>query len=177
MRHPTTNPQLFDKPDQRRIAGKTAIGYGFVYLGQVHPYHPSRANIGMAHLRIAHLPGRQADILTAGFQAGIGAAIHQPVKSRSIGLGHRIQCGIFRHAPTIKNTKNNGLGREVCGGHSCVSRSKIAVPDIHKPTTVPGQPVCLFYGANPNRSASLATRSIRVQALSLQYLQAIDILQ
>ena len=48
------------------IGEKVAVGNGLGDAGQILEHHPACADVGMAHLAVAHLPVRQAYVQAGG---------------------------------------------------------------------------------------------------------------
>ena len=68
MRRAASLFQPRDEVLQRSVGAKAALFNRKVNLTKIHRNDTARANIGMANLRIAHLPGRQTDIRAVGYQ-------------------------------------------------------------------------------------------------------------
>ena len=122
MRHPARGLQRMDKPDQCGICRKRAILDRQINRAQIHRHHPARADIGMAHLGIAHLPGGQTDIRAMGDQFRIGTSGHQMVEMGHMrqrgGIGKRI--GAF--APAIQNAQDHRFHLAHLTFPTCVGR-------------------------------------------------------
>ena len=109
MRPPARGFQLGDEILQRRTGRETAILDGKVDLPQIHGNHPARADIGMPHLRVPHLPRRQTRIGPMGHQLRRGAARADPVEIGRISQGRGIGLPLGPVAPAIQDTKNHWL--------------------------------------------------------------------
>ena len=68
MRRAARGFQPSDEILKRAILRERAILDRQIYLPQIHRHHPARADIGMTHFGVAHLPRGQADIRPVGRQ-------------------------------------------------------------------------------------------------------------
>ena len=87
---PPVSLSLAMKPCSASLVEEGAVLDGEVDLAEIHRHDAPGADIGVADFRIAHLPGRQADIVSEGDQRGGRTARHQPVIGRRIGQHRRI---------------------------------------------------------------------------------------
>ena len=78
--------------DIGRIFKKAPIVNGFADAGQILKHHPACADIGVAHLAVAHLPLGQAHVQAGGRQTAAGALGEDAVQ---VGLG-RVSHGVAR---------------------------------------------------------------------------------
>ena len=76
--------------------------------GQVLEHHPAAADVGVAHLAVAHLPGGQTHIQSGGRECGIGIFGKQTVQHRSIGQGHGVAGAGGTHAKAVHNHQHSG---------------------------------------------------------------------
>ena len=109
MRGAAGGLQFGDKGQQRVVPCERAIFDGQINRAQIHRHHPARADVGVAHLGVAHLPGGQADIGAEGGQGGMRAIGPDPVEIRHVGLRRGADRRVRVDPPTIENAQNNGL--------------------------------------------------------------------
>ncbi|MNX91740.1 hypothetical protein D3C86_1238450 [compost metagenome] len=110
MRHTARGFYLGCEIKHRRIAEKAAILDRQIDLAEIHGDDAARADIGVAHFRIAHLPGGQADIRAEGGQRRIRAGGKKPVHGRRVRQNRRIAGCILTQPPAIENSQDNGSG-------------------------------------------------------------------
>ena len=109
MRGAAIGLHRLDEGIDRGVREKAAVLDGQVDLAKVHRHDPARADIGVADLGIAHLPGRQPDIAPVGHKLGMGAVPHDPVEIRRIGQRDGIALGLFPQAPAVEDAENYGF--------------------------------------------------------------------
>ena len=115
MRAATRVLDRLGKLNDRRVLEKAAVFDGKVDLPQVHRHHPTRADIGVPHLGIAHLPAWQAHIRTMRDQRRMGAGCHQVIHRRRVRQLRRIRRRIVTQAPAVEDGQNDRFR----GGHGC----------------------------------------------------------
>ena len=92
-----------DGPQQNRVFKKIAVPDGFCDAGQLLIDHPACADVGVAHLAVAHLSLRQTHRQAGAFQQGMGAACKQPVQNRRPRRGDRVVRAGGRFAPAVQD--------------------------------------------------------------------------
>mmetsp|Transcript_32480 Transcript_32480/g.62560 ORF Transcript_32480/g.62560 Transcript_32480/m.62560 type:complete len:339 (+) Transcript_32480:2061-3077(+) len=111
MRRATCIFEFGDKRLQRGIVKKRAVLDGQINLPQIHRHHTARANIGVSHLGVAHLPAWQANVWPMGDQSRRRTIRHHRIKVGRFGKIGRIGLGLIRQPPAIQNAQYNGLWR------------------------------------------------------------------
>ncbi len=119
MRGAARSLHLGDEALQRGALAKAAIFDRQVDLPEVHRHNAACADVGMAHLGIAHLAGRQANIGAMGDEFGMGAGGQKPVEGRRICQKRGIGGRVFALAPAVEDTKNNRFVSAHHGLHRC----------------------------------------------------------
>ena len=109
MRRPARRLHLARKFHQRRIGRKGPILHRQINRAKVHRHHASRADIGMPHLGIAHLPRGQPHIRPVGDQPGFRAGRPKPVEIWHIRLRRRIALAAFGKPPAVKDAQHDRL--------------------------------------------------------------------
>lgn len=113
MRRSLAGLHFFNEGQQPAILHETAIFQRKIDLPQIHGHDTARANIGMAHFGITHLPAGQARIGAMGDKGGVGAHAHDAVKIGRVSLCHCVACAVGVQAPPIKNAQNDRFGHDV----------------------------------------------------------------
>ena len=121
MRGPARGLQFPDECQQGGIAKEGAGFDGKIDRPQVHRHHAARADVGVAHLGIAHLPGRQTDIGTKGGQRLMRAVRPEAVEVRNIRKRRGIRRPVFTQAPAIENTQHDGFRNGHHGAFRCAA--------------------------------------------------------
>src|SRR6185503_3849827 len=75
----------------------------------------------MADLGIAHLAGRQPDILAGGAQEAVRAGGPEPVEGRGFGLADRVIGGVLAPAPSVQYHQHHGAALL----HADISRARL----------------------------------------------------
>jgi hypothetical protein len=109
-------PQPFDQAAQRGGAHDLAIGNGRGDARQVLHHQPAGADIEMSDLGVAHLAGRQADVLARRVQEGVRAGRPQAVEAGRAGLADRVVGRLLAPAPTVQHHQHHRPTRL----HSCI---------------------------------------------------------
>ena len=92
-----------DGLQQDGIFKEIAVPDGFCDAGQLLIDHPACADVGVAHLAVAHLSLRQTHRQAGAFQQGMGAACKQPVQNRRPRCGDRVGRAGRRLAPAVQD--------------------------------------------------------------------------
>ena len=85
--------------------------------GQILEHHPAAADVGVAHLAVAHLPGGQTHVQAAGGQGGVGIFGEKPVQLGRLGQAHGIAGAGVGEAEAVHD--DQGSRRLVHCGTSC----------------------------------------------------------
>ena len=96
---------------QNWIVLEAAIGDGPVNAGEVLIDHPPSAQGRVAHFRVAHLPGRQANIRARAGHQAMGPLRPEGVPAGGAGEGDGIAIRLFPMAPAVKDDKQGGCWR------------------------------------------------------------------
>ena len=109
------SPRLPKSLLRDRVTAKLTLGDGLVDAGQLLVNDSARAEIEMAHFRVAHLPFGQSDIESARAQFPAGIIAIELI----VEWGAREQGGVAVffpllptagiNAPAVSNNENNGL--------------------------------------------------------------------
>ena len=86
---------------------EAAIVDGAADAGQILEHHTASADVGVAHLAVAHLPGGQTHIQSAGGQGGVGVFLEQPVKHRRFRQGHGVVVAGGSQAEAVHNDQRS----------------------------------------------------------------------
>ena len=81
---------------------------GFADPGQVLKHHPACADVGVAHLTVAHLACRQTYIQTGGGQLCMGILLKELIQTRGVGGGNGVA---LRLGPETESVHNDECGR------------------------------------------------------------------
>ena len=104
MRRAPTFNQPLRKVGEPGIDREGAFLDREVNLTQIHGHDAARADVGMAHLRVAHLAFGQARVRAVGDQRRMGAAGHDAVEIGCMGKGRGVAFRLLAQPPTIENT-------------------------------------------------------------------------
>ena len=85
--------------------------------GQILEHHPAAADVGVAHLAVAHLPGGQTHVQAAGGQGGVGIFGEKPVQLGRPGQAHGVAGAGVGEAEAVHD--DQGSRRLVHCGTSC----------------------------------------------------------
>ena len=96
---------------------EAAIVDGAGDAGQVLEHHPAAADVGVAHLAVAHLPGGQTHVQAAGGQGGVGIFGEKPVQLGRPGQAHGVAGAGVGEAEAVHD--DQGSRRLVHCGTSC----------------------------------------------------------
>ena len=94
--------------DERRVLGQRAVGHGRAEPHQVLRHDAPGAEVQVADLGVAHLAGRQADVVAGGGDAGVRPAPQQAVEH---GRGRPVDgvAGAGRgQAPAVEHDQHDG---------------------------------------------------------------------
>jgi hypothetical protein len=91
MRRPAGDLQRRDEVAQRGLGGELPVLDGEVDHAQIHRHDAARSDIGMSHLRVAHLPLRQAHVAPMGDERRMRAGRHEAVEGRRAGKGRGVR--------------------------------------------------------------------------------------
>ena len=89
------------------VAGKGPILYGPGDAGELLIHHAPRADVDMAHFRVAHLLRGQSHIQSGGVQQDPRALLPELVPHRLPSAVDRVIDGVFRVAPAIQDEQDN----------------------------------------------------------------------
>ena len=64
-------------------------------------YHPARADVGMAHLAVAHLALRQAHVQTGGRELRVGVLLEKLVQAGGIGRPDSVALRLIGQAEAV----------------------------------------------------------------------------
>ena len=90
------------------ILEEISVINGFADPGQVLKHHPACADVGVAHLTVAHLACRQTYIQTGGGQLCMGILLEELIQTRSVGGGNGVA---LRLGPETESVHNDECGR------------------------------------------------------------------
>ena len=96
---------VLHRPQQGGIFKKAAVPDIPGDAGQLLIDHPAGADVGVAHLAVAHLAIGQAHVLAGAVQPGMGTGLKQPVQIGCAGAGHRVGRGGRGDAPAVQDHK------------------------------------------------------------------------
>ena len=83
------------------VCEKGPILNGPADFGQILKYHPAGADIGMAHLGVAHLAIRKPHIQSGGRQPAPGTFLKDTAQNRLFGVGNGVSGAFFPQAKAI----------------------------------------------------------------------------
>ena len=86
---------------------KGAVLNGAADPGQILKDHPPGADVGVAHLRVAHLSLGQTDIQARGRQPAAGIGGKDFVQIWSMGVGHGIAGGVVPQAKAVHDDQGS----------------------------------------------------------------------
>ena len=129
---PAALAQRFDMCQQRGRAGEAAFGDGPVNPGQVHPHHAARADVGMAHLRVADLARGQAHVLAARLQRRGGHGGGEPVERGRARQPDRVALLLVAQAEAVEDDERDGTRL----GHRAGPRGVVGTHHRHRPAMV-----------------------------------------
>ena len=75
--------------------------------GQVLEHHPACADVGVAHLTVAHLPLGQTHIQTGGGELAARAGGKEPVQIRRTGIGNGVALLLCRQAKSVHDNQGS----------------------------------------------------------------------
>ena len=87
------------------VLEEAAILNGAADAGQILKHHAAAADVGVAHLAVAHLPCGQTHVQSAGGQGGVGVFLKQPVQHRRLGQGDGVVVRRRRDAEAVHDDK------------------------------------------------------------------------
>ena len=87
------------------VPEEAAILNGAADAGQILKHHAAAADVGVAHLAVAHLPCGQTHVQSAGGQGGVGVFLEQPVQHRRLGQGDGVVVRRRRDAEAVHDDK------------------------------------------------------------------------
>ena len=91
--------------DIGRIFKKAPIVNGFADAGQILKHHPACADIGMAHLAVAHLSGRQTHIQPGCGQLRVGELLKELLQTRCGGGSNSVALRLMPQAEAVHDDK------------------------------------------------------------------------
>ena len=100
--------------------------------------HPAGADVGVAHLRIAHLPGRQAHILPGGGEGGVGVFPPEGIHHRGGGQRDGVARGGGGQAVAVQNDEDHRL---LGCGHRAPSSPQAAMMPQKRPAASAAPPM------------------------------------
>ena len=89
-----TSFERVDEGNQRIACLEAAVLQSLIDLHQVHLYDPTRADIRMPNLGIAHLPFRQSHVPAVRQKRRVGTTGHQRVHRGRFGERRRVVGGV-----------------------------------------------------------------------------------
>ena len=90
------------------IFKEAAVVNGAADAGQILKYHTAAADVGVADLAVAHLPGGQAHVQSAGGQSGVGIFLEQPIQHRRLGQRYGVVVAGRGQAEAVHDDKRSG---------------------------------------------------------------------
>ena len=90
------------------ILKERAVTDGLGDAGQILEHHTARADVGVAHLAVAHLPVRQAHIQAGGPEGGMGIFLEELIQAGSAGGADSIADNAVGEAKAIHNDEGSG---------------------------------------------------------------------
>ena len=97
--------------DDLRVHGDRSVAAGAVDARELLEHHAPRADVEVAHLRVAHLPLRQAHGLAGGRQARGGRLGEQAVEHRRCGQRDGVARARLGQAEAVHDDKACGKGK------------------------------------------------------------------
>ena len=94
---------VFHRLQQDGVFKKAVIPDVLGDAGQLLINHSSGADVGVAHLAVAHLSVRQTHVLAGAVQSGVGAGLKQLVQVGGLGSGDRIGGTGRGNAPAVQD--------------------------------------------------------------------------
>ena len=85
------------------VGKEAAVRHGVADPGQVLKDHPAAADVGVAHLAVAHLPVGQAHPAAGGLQLRPGVLGEEPVQNRRRRGGHGVARRLLPQAEAVHN--------------------------------------------------------------------------
>src|SRR6266478_116322 len=76
-----------------------SVGNGLIYSSEILIYDPASTQIQVTNFGIAHLPGRQSDVHTAGAQAAPGIILIEAIVKWCLRQERRIAISLCRSRP------------------------------------------------------------------------------
>src|SRR3954454_24701525 len=156
--------QLFDKAPEHRTFRKLAALDCMIDARQFLHHDPARADVEVPDFRIAHLAGRQADIVAGGMEQRMWARRPEPIESRRAGLQDRIVGLLLAPAPAVQDDQHDGA---VCR-HSGLSLIGMWPDVVRRACIFAHELACLRYerkardcGPRRCRTASRYRRTLR----------------
>ncbi len=110
--HEMSRPAALVEPREetleRRAAGQVPAFRRGVDAGQILGHDAPGAEVHVADLRVAHLAGRQADLLFGGLDQGIRAGGVKALERRRLGHADRVVLAALPVAPAVQDAKHHG---------------------------------------------------------------------
>ena len=88
------------------VGEEIAVCDGLGDAGQVLKHHPAGADVGVAHLAVAHLPLGQAHVQAGGGQLTAGIFRKEPVQVGLFGVGDGVAGGLGPEAEAVHDDQS-----------------------------------------------------------------------